>query len=71
MMNDAQIIVELGGPCEVARLLKVKQPRVSNWKKRGIADGYKPAIYALAEQAGFADRIDKTSFFGFWPDAAE
>ncbi len=70
-MKDAQIIVELGGATRLAEMLPVSRQAVVNWKAHGISAQYKPAIYALAEQAGFADQINKSEFFGFWPEAHE
>lgn len=68
MMSDAQIIDELGGPTKVSQRLPVGRQAISNWKVKGIADRFRPGIYEMAERAGFAERINKESFFGFWPD---
>lgn len=43
-MNDKDLILELGGPAKVAKLLgfgKYGQQRVTNWMTRGIPDAVK------------------------------
>lgn len=35
-MDSQKLIDELGGPAAVARLFEIKQPSVSEWKRRGI-----------------------------------
>lgn len=35
-MTASEIIDQLGGTAEVARLCEVEQPSVSEWRKRGI-----------------------------------
>lgn len=49
-MADSEIIEALGGSGAVAKALGVKQARVSNWKKRGIALDHRPAIVKLARR---------------------
>lgn len=35
-MDSEKLINELGGPAAVARLFDIKQPSVSEWKRKGI-----------------------------------
>ncbi|MCU1053281.1 Rha family transcriptional regulator [Stenotrophomonas maltophilia] len=35
-MDSQKLINELGGPAAVARLFEIKQPSVSEWKRKGI-----------------------------------
>jgi Putative antitoxin of bacterial toxin-antitoxin system, YdaS/YdaT/Meiotically up-regulated gene 113 len=44
----ARIISKLGGPSEVAKLVGLKQPAVSNWKKRGA---FPPKTYTKIQNA--------------------
>lgn len=37
-MTDQQIIDAFGGQAEVARLLKIKSPAISYWKRKGIPE---------------------------------
>lgn len=55
-----QLITELGGPAEVARMLNgrlrldppIKRQTVSNWKQRGIPYGYRAAMAIHAREMG-------------------
>jgi hypothetical protein len=49
-MSDAKIIEALGDTGVVAKALQLSDSRVSNWKSRGIAWRYRPAIAALAKR---------------------
>ena len=39
MHPDAELIEKLGNTAEVARMFGIKNPSVSNWKKKGIPPG--------------------------------
>jgi len=49
-MADSEIIEALGGTRAVAKALRMKQARVSNWKKRGIAVEHRAAVIRLARR---------------------
>lgn len=44
---DSQIIDQLGGTAEVARLCKVKPPSVSEWRRAGIPDARRQFLELL------------------------
>ena len=58
-MADSEIIEALGGSRVVAKALRMKQSRVSNWKKRGIAQEHRAAIARLARRK----KLDLTEAF--------
>lgn len=53
-MNDAQLIEALGGPAAVARLLGIRVPSVSGWKK--IPTERKIRLAVIAEDRGLSTR---------------
>ena len=53
-MNDAQLIEALGGPAAVARLLEIRVPSVSGWKK--IPTERKIRLAVIAEDRGLSTR---------------
>ena len=53
-MNDAQLIEALGGPAAVARLLGIRVPSVSGWKK--ILTERKIRLAVIAEDRGLSTR---------------
>ena len=53
-MNDAQLIEALGGPAAVARLLGIRVPSVSGWKK--IPTETKIRLAVIAEDRGLSTR---------------
>lgn len=53
-MNDAQFIESLGGPTAVARLLGIRVPSVSGWKKIPLDRRIRLAV--IAEDRGIATR---------------
>lgn len=64
----SKVITSLGGPNAVAKLVGLKQPAVSNWKKRG---SFPPRTY-IALQAALAERrlTAPNSLWGM-PDSGE
>jgi len=54
------LIDALGGSVAVAKLIKrrlevdITYNAVTNWKKRGIPDGYRPCLIVAAEEIGTA-----------------
>ncbi|UVB01019.1 Cro/CI family transcriptional regulator [Acinetobacter lwoffii] len=53
-MNDAQLIEALGGPAAVSRLLGIRVPSVSGWKK--IPTERKIRLAVIAEDRGLSTR---------------
>ncbi len=53
-MDDAQLIEALGGPAAVARLLGIRVPSVSGWKK--IPTERKIRLAVIAEDRGLSTR---------------
>lgn len=51
-MDD--IIDALGGPTKVATELGLKQPRVANWKARGVPWRWRQRLAHMAAQRGIA-----------------
>lgn len=67
-MTDRELIRALGGPKRVAGLLGVSRQAVTNWtlqsppadRRPGISPGYRPAVLALAREAGLG--VDPDEF---------
>lgn len=49
-MSD--LIDALGGPTKLATELGLKQPRVANWKARGVPWRWRQRLARMAEQRG-------------------
>ena len=45
--TDEQIINELGGPTELAKLFGISQPSVSGWKETGIPMARKQSLWLM------------------------
>lgn len=50
-MNDSKIIDALGGTAEVARICRVKQPSVSEWRTKGIPAARRQYLELLKPEA--------------------
>jgi len=57
-MEHSRLIELLGGTTEVARLVGIKPPSVSLWKKSGIPEDKLIRLAPIAESRGIATRKD-------------
>jgi len=55
-MKHSRLIELLGGTTEVARLIGIKPPSVSDWKKSGIPEDKLIRLAPIAESRGIASR---------------
>lgn len=55
-MKHSRLIEMLGGTTEVARLVGIKPPSVSDWKKSGIPEDKLIRLAPIAESRGIASR---------------
>lgn len=55
-MKHSRLIELLGGTTEVARLIGIKPPSVSDWKKSGIPEDKLIRLAPIAELRGIASR---------------
>jgi hypothetical protein len=49
-MNDSKIIDELGGTRRLAKLFKITEPSVTNWRINGIPEARKQTLAELFPQ---------------------
>jgi len=62
-MNDAQLIEALGGPAAVARLLEIRVPSVSGWKK--IPTERKIRLAVIAQNGSYEATFKKYRVIGY------
>lgn len=71
-ISDPQIIDALGGTSAVARLMNVKAPSVSGWRKTGIPDDKRIRLAVLLEEksGGAYRRTDvfPRDWHRIWPE---
>lgn len=46
-MTDLEIIEKLGGCCAIAKMLNIKSPSISYWKRKGIPELRRIQLQAL------------------------
>lgn len=69
-MNHCDLIDALDGVTAVSRILKIKPPSVSAWKKSGIPDDKLIRLAPLVEQKGIATRKElfPNDWHLIWPE---
>jgi hypothetical protein len=69
-MNHSDLIEALGGVTAVSRILNIKPPSVSAWKKTGIPDDKLIRLAPIAEQKGVATRRElfPNDCHSIWPE---
>lgn len=72
-MNHCELIDALDGVTAVSRILKIKPPSVSAWKKSGIPDDKLIRLAPLVEQKGIATRKElfPKDWHLIWPELIE
>jgi DNA-binding transcriptional regulator YdaS (Cro superfamily) len=69
-MKHSRLIELLGGTTEVARLIGIKPPSVSDWKKSGIPEDKLIRLAPIAESRGIASRKEllPSLWKQIWPE---